>query len=275
MKLKETEQLNIDSIWENLFPLAIDVFIKWCDEGFTSQFYISPFFYVGKPIINGHDSNEEHRGELVTSVRVPTKTLNKQTLTPWSDVEGFQPKAVAGEKFKMEFTDLNADAGVQDSNPSPWGNVNNTKTEISESEILHSINGNGPVWSVTESSSDWPAVSNGGGGTSEDPSEDANLLWGDVQNGDQKASSSEAADLPMNSADAGKTQASQESSFVNPFSQDSGFVDNFCEMSETDLIFKSGLVDEEFKTICGKYELTNNLFPFFFEKGRQQIKKDR
>ncbi|XP_071800055.1 uncharacterized protein [Asterias amurensis] len=200
-----------------------------------------------KLIINGRSCNGENRVKVVTDVVVPAKTLNKETLTPWSDVEGFQPKKVSAEdKFKMESTNLNEVSSMQDSNGSPWRNVDNTNDEIA-----HSTNGNGPERSVTQSSSDWPAVSNGDVGTSsEDQTKDAKLVWGAVQNGEQKASHIEDADLQTNSADAGKSQATQDGSFANPFAQDSGFVDNFCEMSETDLIFKSGLVDEEFKTIC-------------------------
>ncbi|XP_033636412.1 uncharacterized protein LOC117297467 isoform X2 [Asterias rubens] len=202
-----------------------------------------------KLIINGCSSNVENRVKVVTDVVVPAKTLNKETLTPWSDVEGFQPKIASAKdsnKFKMESTDLNEVSSMQDSNPSPWGNVDNTNDDIA-----HSTNGNGPEWSVTHSSSDWPAVSNGDVGTSlEDQTKDAKLVWGDVQNGEQQASHIEDADLQIHSADAGKSQATQDGSFANPFAQDSGFVDNFCEMLETDLIFKSGLVDEEFKTIC-------------------------
>ena len=222
-------------------------------ENFT-LFAFNILFYLDKLIINGCSSNVENRVKVVTDVVVPAKTLNKETLTPWSDVEGFQPKIASAKdsnKFKMESTDLNEVSSMQDSNPSPWGNVDNTNDDIA-----HSTNGNGPEWSVTHSSSDWPAVSNGDVGTSlEDQTKDAKLVWGDVQNGEQQASHIEDADLQIHSADAGKSQATQDGSFANPFAQDSGFVDNFCEMSETDLIFKSGLVDEEFKTICGKKNL--------------------
>ncbi|XP_038069790.1 uncharacterized protein LOC119738881 isoform X2 [Patiria miniata] len=185
------------------------------------------------------------------------KTLNKQTLTPWKDAADPPPhqavsngnsNGVSGEFTKDEFAeDLHSNETPNTAFDDGGSSNKSTKREISTSiDETH--------WNIPDDASDWPVMSNG---NHDDLSPDGTVstsAWGDGPTTHTPALDIHEASQQTPSSPTIPQPSSGSELTANPFGPSTdmfgaGFTDNFCEMSETDLIFRSGLVDEEFKTI--------------------------
>ncbi|XP_022100191.1 uncharacterized protein LOC110984363 isoform X2 [Acanthaster planci] len=194
---------------------------------------------------------------------VVPKKLNKQTLTPWTDGDPLPHQAGSngdscGEG--REFAGGSDQGGPTEGHPALLADKaqntafdeegfsgDSTQPEISASSDV-------TCWTLTDGASDdWPGMSNGSRDDAPEGTVPASP-WGDDPGTHHSVlDTREASEQdPPSPTRPHRSQGLQPT--ANPFGRDpdafgAGFMDNFCEMSETDLIFRSGLVDEEFKTV--------------------------